>query len=237
MLAFHSDPEIKQKYVSRVQAHAANDEITQEFYWQNGKGCTVDCTIHGRDYNAYEKELGISILLARLEDRIFEMLLPHEAKSFPLEFLQSINVGADLSLVWPKFAYWFLIDPRHGVKQRTVNGEIKLVVQKIADLFARQIVGDKPNIEEWRAAAVAAAANANASYDAAVAADFFPASAAASAAKAYATDVAAYVGDAAASAVCAADAARTEHVRRMRDKLLGLLRQAPVGGVVEMEMV
>lgn len=39
MKAFHSDKEIKKKYVNRVMAHQKADRIVQGIGWKNGKGC------------------------------------------------------------------------------------------------------------------------------------------------------------------------------------------------------
>ena len=54
MEAFHNDPSIKEKYLTRVQAHYKADEIIQGKYWENGKGCAVGCTIHSSDHKNYE---------------------------------------------------------------------------------------------------------------------------------------------------------------------------------------
>ena len=59
MRAFHNNPAIKEKYLARVRAHAAADEIIKGQYWQNGRGCAVGCTIHSSSHKAYEDELGI----------------------------------------------------------------------------------------------------------------------------------------------------------------------------------
>lgn len=72
LLAFHGDKAIKAKYLARVKAHAEADEIIHGTYWEKGKGCAVGCTIHSEKHSAYETELGMPIILARLEDRIFE---------------------------------------------------------------------------------------------------------------------------------------------------------------------
>src|ERR1700722_17651703 len=114
LLAFHGKSSIKTKYVKRVKAHKAADEIIKGTYWQNGKGCAVGCTIHSSDHSAYETELGIPTLLARFEDKIFEGLPNDIAKNWPLEFLSSITPGADLSTVWPKLAVWVLTDKQWG---------------------------------------------------------------------------------------------------------------------------
>ena len=50
-----------------------------------------------------EKELGIPEEVCRVEDWIFERLDNGEAKKFPENFLDAINIGADLSDVCRKF--------------------------------------------------------------------------------------------------------------------------------------
>ena len=64
LLSFHSDPSVKKKYLSRVEAHAKADEIIHGTYWENGKGCAVGCTIHSGRHQDYETELGIPRRLA-----------------------------------------------------------------------------------------------------------------------------------------------------------------------------
>lgn len=108
LLAFHNKNRIKESYLTRVRAHESADEIIKGTYWEHGKGCAVGCTIEGNDHSRYEKELGLPEWLAHLEDVIFEGLTNGEAKTFPARFLEAIPVGADLSLVKPKFLYWLL---------------------------------------------------------------------------------------------------------------------------------
>ena len=123
MKAFHNQTKIKEKYLKRVEKHYKMDEIIQGTYWQNGKGCAVGCTIQEDDvaksnsgwHQRYEEALGIPRMIARLEDKIFEGLSNEEAKEFPLKFLKAVNVGADLSMVMPKFFVWLLGDKDDGV--------------------------------------------------------------------------------------------------------------------------
>jgi len=153
MRAFHNDPKIKDKYMARLQAHYAADEIVKGRYWEDGKGCAVGCTIHSDDHFAYETELGIPEALARLQDCVFEGLTLEKAKEFPIEFLGSVNVGSDLSLVVDKFLHWLLVDVEHGVIQYSDD---KQAVQNVADLYQRKIDGETTDTSEWRAAAGAA---------------------------------------------------------------------------------
>ena len=114
MLAYHGKAATKTKYLNRLKAHAAADEIIHGTYWDGGKGCAVGCTIHGSDHGKYETELGIPRILAKLEDVLFERMGNGHAKEFPLQFLQAIKVGADLSRVGWQFLHWVLTEELAG---------------------------------------------------------------------------------------------------------------------------
>ncbi len=86
LIAYHNDPAVKEKYLARVQAHAAADEIIHGMYWQHGRGCAVGCTVHSGDHSAYERELGIPTVLARLEDGIFEGMPTENRNNGPRNF-------------------------------------------------------------------------------------------------------------------------------------------------------
>lgn len=81
LIAFHGKKEIKDKYVAKLLAHEKADEIKKGYYWENGKGCAVGCTIEGSDHSKYETELGLPEWLARLEDTIFEAWSARSARS------------------------------------------------------------------------------------------------------------------------------------------------------------
>ena len=173
MKAFHGDPEVKKKYLARVKAHRKADQIIKGQYWEEGKGCAVGCTIHGSDHQAYETELGIPVQLAHLQDCLFEDLPNEEAKDFPVDFLDSIPVGADLELVLHQFLYWLLVDPEDGVIQYAQGeGEkqMKESILAVADLHNRVIKGQKVTNKQWIAVNNAAAAAAEATSEAAWAA-------------------------------------------------------------------
>ena len=239
MKAFHGDPEVKEKYVGRVQAHRKADQIVQGQYWEDGKGCAVGCTIHGSDHQAYETELGIPVQLAHLQDCIFEDLPNEEAKDFPVDFLESIPVGADLKLVLHQFLYWLLVDPQDGVIQYAQGeGEkqMKEAILSVADLHNRVIKGQEVKNEQWIAARDAATAATEATSEAAWAASL-ASSAAARAATSYVASVGVRAvqeaswatGDAASHAASAAVRAASSHavratvVKRQKKKLLELL--------------
>src|ERR1700733_4087942 len=108
LIAYHGKSEIKAKYLARVEAHAAADEIIHGRYWENGKGCAVGCTVHSDSHRAFETEIGIPLILARLEDTLFEEQRNGDAKTFPARFLAAIKPGADLSRVSWIFLHWLL---------------------------------------------------------------------------------------------------------------------------------
>ena len=151
MKAFHGDVAIKAKYIGRVLAHAEADQIIHGKYWENGKGCAVGCTIHGRDHMAYEREGIAPVMLARLEDRLFEGMTNGRAKQFPLQFLSAIKVGADLSLVGWKFLHWLLTEELAGRDDPRVAAAIK----RCADVLVPLTKGEPADKEEARNAAYA----------------------------------------------------------------------------------
>jgi hypothetical protein len=226
--AFHGKATIKATYLARVRKHQRLDELIHGTYWANGKGCAVGCTIHSANHAAYETELGIPRILARLEDRIFEGMANGKASRWPSGFLNAIRVGADLSLVWPRFAVWLLVDKRTGVIRHAKTDAQRAAIQRVADLYGKVVKGEPVADSDWRAAAADAAYDAaSAAYDAASAAAAADAAAdAASAAAAAAYDAASAAYDAASAAYDAA--ARQRSYERMARKLLTLLKAAPV---------
>ena len=78
LLAYHGQQAIKDKYLARVRAHRAADELVQGTGWRDGKGCAVGCTLEA--YDRYLIELGIPLHLAHLEDRLFELQTPEDAQ-------------------------------------------------------------------------------------------------------------------------------------------------------------
>lgn len=231
LLAYHNDEKIKQKYLKRIKAHEKADEIEKGYYWENGKGCAVGCTIHSSDHNKYEKELGIPDCLAHLKDRLFEGLPNKKAKRFPRQFLEAIQPGVDLEPVKGKFFHWLLVDPVDGVITFTEKGsEQAKAIQNVADLW-EAVNNNKPvSDKQWRHARAAAGAADRAAWDAGAAA--WAARAAAGAAARAAWDAWDAAGDAAWAARAAAraawDAAWDAHYERMADKLLELLKAEEV---------
>jgi hypothetical protein len=166
LVAYHGKSEIKAKYLARVEAHAAADEIIHGSYWENGKGCAVGCTIHSGEHAAFETELGIPRMLARLEDTLFEGQKNGDAKTFPARFLAAIQPGADLSRVSWKFLYWILTQDLAGRDNPRVAQQIKACACVLVPLIEGGPADREAAIEARRNARNAAAAAAYAAADA-----------------------------------------------------------------------
>ena len=166
MQAFHNDQSIKEKYLSRVKAHYAADEIIKGKYWEDGKGCAVGCTVHSS-----EKELGVPQWLARVQDRLFEGMPNADAKEFPVKFLEAINIGSDLNKIKTPFLLYIVRSARNSFNHEKFPNTLKKIDAVIL------------KIESGVAYATYAAAYADAAYaDAAADAAYAAAAAAAYAA-------------------------------------------------------
>jgi hypothetical protein len=220
MVAFHGDPAIKERYLSRVRGHREADEIVQWYgYWHGGRGCAIGCTLHSDDHAAYETELGIPRAIAQLEDGIFEGLEVGLARQWPERFLAAITPGADLSRVLPQFFVWLLVDPTDGVLRFAKTDKARAAIQAVANLYGRKLTGEVISSDEWRKAAWEVEAPA-------------AAAPAAAAWAAWAEAAAAWEVEAPAAAAAWAAAEAVEPVSRelasakQADKLVGLLEAA-----------
>lgn len=221
MKAFLGLQSVKDTYLARVREHRAADQLVKGLYWRDGKGCAVGCTIHSDKHSDYERLLGIPEALAMLEDSIFEGLPNELAMTWPDRFLDSIQVGADLTLVASRFLHWLLVDPVDGVV-KYADVKTKPAIVAVGNLYARRLGGDEPTTGEWLAAYAHASAYAAKAAHAAYYAAYTHASAAANAARA-AANIASDHG-----VTAYADVKAKEKAARVRqsEKLLELLKAA-----------
>ena len=160
-VAYFGDQAVKDKYIARVRAHRAADELVAGATGQDGKGCSVWCTFDAYDHSRGPAEIGIPTELMELNDFVFESL-PRRSEAqmgWPERFLSAARPGADLRLVWDRFTLWILTE------EHPDRGEH---CARIGALFARRVAGDEPTQEEWDRAARAAgaASDARAAWDA-----------------------------------------------------------------------
>jgi hypothetical protein len=190
--AWHNDPKLRARYLRGLAWHAEQDAIVQRTYGTDTpdgwRGCSIAC-LHrsgqaakqrtGGEHKSHAElaaAIGIPEHVLYLADSIFEALPPAKARAFAIEWPNAIKTGADLSLVWPRFAVWMLTDPEHGVR-RLYAPAGAAETDAVAALYERRIASDEPTNKEWAraqqaavAAEVAVAALAAEAADAAVAA-------------------------------------------------------------------
>ena len=205
MKAFTSTKVSKPELLAVLEEHSKADNFMKGSYWQNGKGCAVGCSLESfqedaTDHGAFEPLFGIPRVLARLEDGIFEGLSNEDAKWWPLAFTEAIPLGADLSMVWPKFAVWLLGDKEYGVIRHAKSEDSKKAANHIVELYEKKINGEEVGREIWLATRRAAYAAA-------------------------AADAADYAADYAAADAAAADA-RQQSRKRQADKLIEIIKES-----------
>lgn len=171
MLSFFGEQCLKDTVVARVKEHQRMDQIIQGTYWEQCgdgvfRGCAIGCVLHSNDHMAYERQLGLPVFLAYIDEHIFESLPPGEAKFWPLRFIEAVPVGVDLELVFPKFMHWLLSDPE-GVRQHA-DARTLPIIDSLVTMYARRI--DGVPFDSWAAALAAARAALAAAWAAAGAA-------------------------------------------------------------------
>jgi hypothetical protein len=136
LIAYHNDPAVKAEILAQLARHRAADELRQGLYWTNGKGCAVGCTIYSGDHMEYETRFGIPVMLARLEDCIFEWLPNEHAQAWPERFMGAIAPGADLSRVGGRFLHWLVTDAavNPGIAHPLVRDAARQCAEAIAPL-------------------------------------------------------------------------------------------------------
>ena len=201
--AFHGDAKIKEKYVSRVEAHIKADELIHGTGWdrETCRGCAVGCTLNKYDHTAYETELGLPTWLAQLEDTLFENMPREQSKTWPKDLLEAIPVGANLDKVYHRFAKYILTEISKDCDEEPVRKAIETVLSQ-HDKAIKGEITTLPWI--WRAVSAAESAARSAAWSAAESAAW---SAARSAAE---------------------SAAESAAFSKMATKLLELLREAEV---------
>ena len=216
------DADLSTAVLAELQYHYDHDEIIKGRYWEAGKGCAVGCILKNDNHMEYETEFGIPVMLAKLEDRIFEGLPNGQSKAWPQLFMfTALSVGKTrkermklLQLVGWRFLYWLLKEelPKNVVGEGKIFDDVRSAIGQCADVLYPLTKGDKV---DKKSAADAADAAADAAYAAAYAA------ADAACAAAYAAAYAAGAAYAAAGAGC---------YQRMADKLIELINEAVTQG-------
>jgi hypothetical protein len=139
-LAFIGTPITHAELLAEMREHQRMDRFVQGQYWENGRGCAVGCAIESinrrtslqlafSDHASYGNITHVPAEIFRLQDRLFEMLPRSEAIKFPVQFLEAIREGSDLSGVLDKFFVRMLLQivapvagANEGIVRRMANG-------------------------------------------------------------------------------------------------------------------
>ena len=105
--AFVETPVSKEELLAALRRHQQADSFRKGVYWDphERRGCAVGCSV--MDFSTegdaryshakYEILFGIPAQLAMLEDTIFEEMNPADIGRWPLQFIEAIPEGKDLS--------------------------------------------------------------------------------------------------------------------------------------------
>jgi len=155
---FFGEPQLKAAVRHRVAEHQRLDQIAQRFYWADGSGCFIGCSLHSGKHSDFERLLGLPRWFAHLGEFIFEGLCPDRAVDFPLAVYDALPVGVPWERfsreVRSRFMLWLIVDERHGVVRWNDDPRVLAV----GTLLARSCAADEPTPEEWAAAWAAALA-------------------------------------------------------------------------------
>ncbi|GEM_PF-2345839 len=130
MKAFLGDMEIKKQFILRLKDSVKTGRLKKGIGWTGSEGCAIGCTLYKYNSQAFETELGIPAVLARLEDYYYENLDAPLFEDWPVRFLDAIEPGADLSLAALNFFYSEMTNLTEKIQMRERNerrGVAKLI--------------------------------------------------------------------------------------------------------------
>lgn len=157
--------ELKSALVAEIRKHREQDQVVQGSYGEDStgkfRGCAVGCAIHALadingkflftdDHEIYERELGLPRILAELQDVIHEVLSDESFPTWPERFMEAVPTETDLSLVFPKFALWFLVDEEYGILNYAIGTKHQEAVEEAAGLFSAIVAGEHIPLQVWK---------------------------------------------------------------------------------------
>lgn len=165
----------KEQFVNETKWHQQQDNFIKGTYEQDVKGCAVGCAIYSinklrgvnesrSNHSVYETYLGIPEWLARLEDLLFENLSLERSKTWPVEFAEAINEGADLDKIKVPFLTFVLEFNIKTMEEQLKKHNSDDVKRSIKDVIKvnKQVIealqsGDEKQLKAAESAAWAAA--------------------------------------------------------------------------------
>ncbi len=98
--AFGGDPTVKATLLARLRRHAENGTLrTGTTQWDGVGGSPLGVSVQGGDSSDYARRFGYPVPLASLLDPMTAYACPEAARDYALEWVSSVEPGADLSAV------------------------------------------------------------------------------------------------------------------------------------------
>ena len=146
----------KQMYLDRVRRHIKEDTMIFGNGWNGHSGCSIGCTLHSYEHSQYPTLLGTPEEIAYLQDAIYEGIGQTDKKEawrFTEQIIETIQPGADLSMVWPRFALELLSASDSPLYKALQQNPVKNAADVVASLFRDWVTtGKKPKRYLWAAA-------------------------------------------------------------------------------------
>ena len=152
MLSAFNTPEriSKEELLESLRNHRDLDRFVQRHgYWWRGVGCAIGCSIVDfheslsidddlpqdlepiQYHTMYESLFGISRHVASIQDALFEGLPSEIAHDFPIRFVESVNIGANLNDICLQFMQWLTKDPSFSHHEFDKISELGLYMSRI----------------------------------------------------------------------------------------------------------
>jgi len=168
------DAELHAAVMAELDWHTEQDNLRQGTYWTEGKGCAVGCLLKSDDHMEYETKFGIPIMLARLEDRLFEGQTKEDSRAWPKKFMNAaLLVGVSrqdrlqkLGVVGWQLLHWLLTEelPKSVVGEGEIYDNVRKAIAQCADVLVPLTKGEKVDKDAAAYAADAARAARAAAY-------------------------------------------------------------------------
>ncbi len=177
--AFDGDAAVKQAIITRLKTHWATGKVTPQFKMvykapPHDETGVMGATVESEDESEYERQLGIPAEAAYLHETLLYFCgretMPDDpegapiftlapfAQDYPVQWLNAIAPGANLSMLAPRFVAWTLRDLLSGglPSQLALDPAIKAAGEGVQVLFDTAIAGGTVPPEQWTAARKAA---------------------------------------------------------------------------------
>ena len=153
MLSFHNDPAIKARYLDRISASLAAGRLGLFEDWEADHAYPVSLTLDDEDsdFSWYERDLGLPVWLAVIEDGLFLAMPQDRASTWPRDFLAAIPIGIsedrfDREVKAPFLV--MLLDTARASIDRNTHWQLDHAIVRAIALWQRDDLFERPWLAE-----------------------------------------------------------------------------------------